>query len=308
MALKQMKGGRPACGKRGRLRLTDAQYGRLFLAPAVVALLMLTVFPMVYSLVISLFGWDLLDKGSFQFVGLKNYLSVVRDAVYRKALAVTFAFTGISVALEVVLGIALAMLAYQNVFGTRVLRTVVISAMVISPVVVGTAWRLMYNEGYGLINYILDRVGIGGYSFLADAKTVLGAIIVTDVWEWTPLVFVIVLAALQGVSTDVLEAASVDGAGAWKRFTRVILPSIGPSVVFAVLLRVMESFKSYDLIYTMTGGGPGTASQNLNVLMYKTAFQYYEISRAAAMAILSLLLVNLISAVLLRWNQSVAKE
>ena len=294
--------------RQGSRLMTDDKYARLYMLPSVIALIMLTIFPMAYSLVISLYDWDLLDKNSFNFIWFSNYVSIFKDPVYIKSLVITFEYTIVSVALEVIFGIALAMLAYQNLFGTRVLRTTVISAMVISPVVVGTAWRLMYNEGYGLINYILDRIGIGGYSFLADSKTVLGAIIAADVWEWTPLVFVIVLAALQGVPSDILEAASVDGANAWKKFTKVTLPSIGPSVIFAILLRVMESFKSYDLIYTMTGGGPGTASQNINVLMYKTAFSYYEVSRAAAMAMISLILVNVISAALLKWNDNVAKE
>lgn len=287
--------------------LNDAQCSRLFMLPAVVALLMLTIFPIVYSLFISVYDWNLLSKDSFVFIGLENYKEILSDPTYRKALGITFLYTGVSVAIEIVLGVALAVLAYQGAFGTRILRTVVISAMVISPVVVGTAWRLMYNEGYGLINYILDEIGIGGYPFLADAKTVLGAIIVADIWEWTPLVFVIILAGLQGVSTDILEAASVDGTNSWQRFWKIVLPCIAPSVVFAVLLRIMESFKSYDLIYTMTGGGPGTASQNINVLMYKTAFRYYDLSLAAAMAVISLVIVNVISSFLLKVNAKVAK-
>lgn len=285
----------------------DKKYTVMFMGPTIIALILLTIFPMVYSLVISLFGWDLLEKGSLQFVGLKNYIALFKDSTYLRALIITLRYTMVSVTIEVILGLALAMLAYQNLFGTRILRTVIISAMVISPVVVGTAWRLMYNEGYGLINYILDTIGIGGYSFLADAKTVLYAIIAADVWEWTPLVFVICLSGLQGVSTDMIEAAAVDGAGAWRKFLSIILPSIAPSIVFSVLLRVMESFKAYDLIYTMTCGGPGTASQNLNVLMYKTAFEYYEVSNAASMAIVSLILVNIISMFILKINDRVAK-
>ena len=293
-------------GKKKSLSV-NRRYTVMFMAPTIIALLLLTIFPMIYSFVISLFGWDLLEKDSFQFVGLANYIKIFRDSTYLRAMVITVWYTVVSVSLEVLIGLTLAMLAYQNLLGTRIMRTVIISAMVISPVVVGTAWRLMYNEGYGLINYILDTIGIGGYSFLADSKTVLYAIIAADVWEWTPLVFVICLSGLQGVSTDTLEAAAVDGAGAWKKITKIILPSIAPSIVFSVLLRVMESFKAYDLIYTMTGGGPGTASQNLNVLMYKTAFEYYEVSDAATMAVVSLILVNIVSTFILKLNDRVAK-
>lgn len=290
-----------------RRTLTDAQCSKLFMIPTIVVLIMLTIFPLVYSLVISFFNWNLLSNSPMEFIAFDNYVDIFTDPTYQKALGITFVYTGASVFFEIILGVMLALLAYQGAFGTRILRTVVISAMVISPVVVGTAWRLMYNEGYGLINYILDQVGIGGYPFLSDNKTVLPAIILADIWEWTPLVFVIVLAGLQGVSTDILEAASADGANAWQKFWKIIIPCIAPSIVFALLLRIMESFKSYDLIYTMTGGGPGTASQNINVLMYKTAFRYYDLSLTAAMAVISLIIVNIIAGFLLKLNAKVAK-
>ena len=263
----------------------------LFMAPTVAALLLTTVFPLVYSIVISL------------FVGLRNYVNILKNPEYISALKVTLIYVIVVVAVEVVLGVLLALLAFQKVFGTRILRTVVISAMVISPVIVGTAWRLMYNPGYGLINYFLDRIGIGGYGFLADAKTVIPAIMVADVWEWTPLVFLICLSGLQSVSQDALEAASIDGANAIQRFFYITLPALRPSIILAVLMRTMDAFKQYDLIYAMTAGGPGTASQNVNILMYNTAFQYFNVSKGAAMGVLSVILINIVAMFLLKLNK-----
>lgn len=235
-------------------------YKILFMAPTVIALLLTTVFPLVYSIVISLFNWNLVKPDTkWQFVGLRNYINILKNPEYISALKVTVIYVIVVVAVEVVLGVLLALLAFQKVFGTRILRTVVISAMVISPVIVGTAWRLMYNPGYGLINYFLDRIGIGGYGFLADAKTVVPAIMVADVWEWTPLVFLICLSGLQSVSQDALEAASIDGANAVQRFFYVTLPALRPSIVLAILMRTMDAFKRYDLIYAMTAGGPRPA-------------------------------------------------
>ncbi len=274
------------------------------MAPTVAALLLTTVFPLVYSIVISLFNWNLVKPDTkWQFVGLRNYVNILKNPEYISALKVTLIYVIVVVAVEVVLGVLLALLAFQKVFGTRILRTVVISAMVISPVIVGTAWRLMYNPGYGLINYFLDRIGIGGYGFLADAKTVIPAIMVADVWEWTPLVFLICLSGLQSVSQDALEAASIDGANAIQRFFYITLPALRPSIILAVLMRTMDAFKQYDLIYAMTAGGPGTASQNVNILMYNTAFQYFNVSKGAAMGVLSVILINIVAMFLLKLNK-----
>lgn len=279
-------------------------YKILFMAPTVIALLLTTVFPLVYSIVISLFNWNLVKPDTkWRFVGLRDYINILKNPEYISALKVTVIYVIVVVAVEVVLGVLLALLAFQKVFGTRILRTVVISAMVISPVIVGTAWRLMYNPGYGLINYFLDRIGIGGYGFLADAKTVVPAIMVADVWEWTPLVFLICLSGLQSVSQDALEAASIDGANAVQRFFYVTLPALRPSTVLAILMRTMDAFKQYDLIYAMTAGGPGTASQNVNILMYNTAFQYFNVSKGAAMGVLLVILINIAAMFLLRLNK-----
>lgn len=279
-------------------------YKILFMAPTVTALLLTTVFPLVYSIVISLFNWNLVKpETKWQFVGLRNYANILKNPEYISALKITLIYVIVVVAVEVVLGVLLALLAFQKVFGTRILRTVVISAMVISPVIVGTAWRLMYNPGYGLINYFLDRIGIGGYGFLADAKTVVPAIMVADVWEWTPLVFLICLSGLQSVSQDALEAASIDGANAVQRFFYVTLPALRPSIILAVLMRTMDAFKQYDLIYAMTAGGPGTASQNVNILMYNTAFQYFNVSKGAAMGVISVILINIVAMFLLKLNK-----
>ncbi len=279
-------------------------YKILFMAPTVIALLLTTVFPLVYSIVISLFNWNLVKPDTkWQFVGLRDYINILKNPEYISALKVTVIYVIVVVAVEVVLGVLLAILAFQKVFGTRILRTVVISAMVISPVIVGTAWRLKYNPGYGLINYFLDRIGIGGYGFLADAKTVVPAIMVADVWVWTPLVFLICLSGLQSVSQDALEAASIDGANAVQRFFYVTLPALRPSIVLAILMRTMDAFKQYDLIYAMTAGGPGTASQNVNILMYNTAFQYFNVSKGAAMGVLSVILINIAAMFLLRLNK-----
>jgi multiple sugar transport system permease protein len=279
-----------------RFKFEDKHYAFLFLAPAILALIILTIGPLIYTFKTSFFAWDLVKPGSDNiFIGLGNYKDLFSSNEFWKALFITLEFTILSVVFEMIIGTALAFLMFQNLKGSGIVRTLIITAMIITPVVVGTAWRLMYNPGWGLINYFLDVIGIGGKAFLAEKSTVIPALIVTDIWQWAPLVMVIVLAALQGLPEDVYEAARVDGASYLKTFRYVTLPLLTPSLLLALLIRTMDSFRTFDIIFAMTGGGPGTESQNINILMYNTGFEFFQISKAASMAIVSLIIITVIS-------------
>ncbi|CAA7600910.1 Binding-protein-dependent transport system inner membrane component [Acididesulfobacillus acetoxydans] len=283
------------------LRIKDKHYVALFLAPAIAALILLTIYPMLYSLKISFFNWNLTVPGSQnQFVGLQNYAEILKHGEFWHSLWITICFTFFSVLFCMVIGTSLAFLMFQNLKGASIVRTFVISAMVIAPIIVGTAWRLMYNPGWGLINYFLSVAGIGGRPFLAQASTVLPALIVVDVWEWSPLVMVIVLAGLQGLSPEVYESARVDGASRWQTFIHITLPLLKPALLLSLLIRTMDAFRTFDTIYAMTGGGPGRSSENLNILMYNTAFEYFQVSKAASMALLSLIVITVICTLIFR--------
>lgn len=275
-----------------RLELKDRQYARLFLLPAVVCLALLSIFPLIYTFSISLLGWNLIQPGSQQlFVGLHNYIDVLTSTSFWHSTLITLEYTAASVILAMFVGIAIAFLFYQNLHGTWIIRTIVMSSMVISPVIIGTLWRLMYNPELGLITFLFDCVGIHGTSFLSNNRTVLAALIVVDVWEWAPLIMVIVLASLQGMPTEMFEAGLIDGCSAWQLFVHVKVPLLKPALVLALLIRTMDCFRTFDSIYAMTGGGPGTESQNLNILMYNTGFQFFQISKVSTMAILSLVII-----------------
>jgi multiple sugar transport system permease protein len=173
--------------------------------------------------------------------------------------------------------------------------------MVMTPVIVGTAWRLMYNPGWGLINYFLGLVGIPEQAFLAQAHTVIPALVVVDVWEWSPFVMLILLAAMQSISVELYEAAIVDGASAIQKFRYVTLPLLKPAIAVALLIRTMDCFRTFDVIFAMTGGGPGTSSQNLNILAYYTGLEFFRISSASAIAFISLVIITLISMLIVRF-------
>ena len=275
-----------------RFHLRDRQYARLFLLPAIVCLAILSIFPLVYTLSVSLFNWNLIRPGSQNiFIGFRNYVDVLTDDSFWHSTLITLEYTALSVVFAMLAGVAIAFLFYQKLHGTWITRTIVMSSMVISPVIIGTLWRLMYNPEFGLITFLLDSIGIHGTSFLSNNKTVLGALIVVDVWEWAPLIMVIVLASLQGMPTDMFEAGFIDGCSAWQMFLHIKLPLLRPALVLALLIRTMDCFRTFDSIYAMTGGGPGNESQNLNILMYNTGFQFFQISKVSSMAILSLIIV-----------------
>jgi len=287
-------------GNRGRT-LRNKDYLVIFLLPAIIVLVMLTIYPLLYSLKMSFYNWNLtIPKSANEFVWFSNYINLFKNAEFWSALWVTVRFTVASVCLTMVIGVALAFLMFQNLKGSSVVRTFIIAAMVIAPVIIGTAWRLMYNPGWGLINYFLTVLHIGSKPFLAQSSTVLPAVIAVDVWEWSPLVMIIVLAALQGLSTEVYESAKVDGASVFQVFVHITLPLIKPALLLALLIRTMDAFRVFDTVYAMTGGGPGIASENLNILMYNTGFEFFQASKTATMAIVSLVIITVVCSYVVR--------
>jgi multiple sugar transport system permease protein len=279
----------------------DGYWLYVFLGPSIIALLLLTIFPLVYSLRNTFFGWDLIKPNSQNlFVGLKNYRDVITSSAFQKSLLITIGYSLATVTGTVVFGMILAFVMFQNLPGNIVVRTFAIAAMVISPVIIGTSFKLMLNPTWGFITWLLSLVNISNPGYLASAKTVLPALIIIDIWQWTPLVMVILLAALQGIPREIYDSSKVDGANAFQTFFHITLPYLKSSLMLAVLIRTMDSLRTFDLIFSMTMGGPGTASQNLNLLMYNTGFEFFQISKASTMAIILLILIGVFSNIIIK--------
>lgn len=274
----------------------------LFLAPAIIGLLVLTIYPLLYGLHLSLVDFKLLSStATGEWNWFQNYTDLFKDKKFWDALKITFQFTVYAVILEMLVGLGLALLLSQELRGAGLARTVIISAMVMTPVIVGTAWRLMYNPGWGLINYFLGLLGFREQAFLAQAHTVIPALVVVDVWEWSPFVMLILLAAMQSISVELYEAAVADGASAFQKFRYITLPLLKPAIAVALLIRTMDCFRTFDVIFAMTGGGPGTSSQNLNILTYYTGLEFFRISSASAIAFVSLVIITLISMLIVKF-------
>ena len=268
----------------------------VLLAPAIVALLALTIYPLISGLRLSLVNYDLLStRATGQWNWFANYTGLLSNKAFWSALRLTLVFTVSAVTLELIVGFLLAVLLTQPLPGRTIVRTAIVSAMVMTPVIVGTAWRLMYNPGWGLITYLLGLLGVPPQAFLAQTRTVIPALLIVDIWEWSPLVMLILMAALQSLPVEPYEAAQVDGAGTLQAFWHITLPLIKPAIAIALLMRSMDSFRTFDTIFALTGGGPGITSQNLNLLSYKTGLEFFHMSEAAAIAVVLLVIITLSS-------------
>jgi len=270
----------------------------LLLAPTVVFALAVTVLPLAYSLLTSLREFPLGQAPAF--VGLRNYKSLLQDANFGNSLGTTLAYTVAATAIEFVLGLGLALLLKEEFAFQGVIRSSLIIPMVIAPVVVGIIWRLLYGADVGLFSYAVQAVTGSGISVLSSTSLALPALILVDVWEWTPFMFLILLAGIQSLPQEPFEAARVDGASTWNIFWHLTIPMLKPVIVVAVMIRALDAFTVFDQVFVLTQGGPGSATEVATLMIYKTAFRFSQFGYGAAMAIGLLALVVCFSAALTR--------
>lgn len=284
-----------------RMRRAGRRAGELLpMVPGIAFLIALSLYPLIYSAVVSFRRWNLLEFTDRPWVGFTNFSRILHSPDFWHSLKVTLAFVAITVTIELVLGLALALLFFRRFPGDRFLRALLILPMVIAPIVVALLWRFMLNAQYGVINYLLGLVGIGTRDYFSDPSLALPALILVDVWQWTPFVFLILLAGLQGIPNDLLEAARVDGARGIRLLFDQIIPLLRYPIGVAVLLRVIDSFRVYDIVVMTTRGGPIDATDTMSWHIYNVGFRSFDISYAAAYSWLMLIIVVVICTVLMR--------
>jgi len=273
----------------------------LFPLPAILFVAVMMVFPILYTLRLSFTEWSMGGATSPVFVGFRNYTRLLlQDQRFLSAVARTFYFTVLAVAVETVLGVAIALLFNREFAGKNLIKTLFLLPMVATPVAIGLVWLLILEPTIGVANYLLRLVGVAPLAWLASPRTVIPSLALVDIWQWTPMVVLIVLAGLTALPSDPFEAARVDGATPWQTFWLVTLPLLRPTIAVAVLLRAIDAFKTFDIIYTMTGGGPGFSSETLNIYSFQMAFQYFRMGQAAALLMIFFALVLGIS-IALNW-------
>lgn len=260
------------------------RYARyLFPLPAVLAVLVLIVAPILANFVLSLYDWFV--GGRPLFIGVENYQRALGDQRFWNGLRNTFYFTLLAVPLQLVIGLGIAILFNRDFPGKGLTRTIILLPMVATPVAIALIWALMFNPSLGVLNYFLESLGLPRLLWVAQSSLALPSLVLVDVWQWSPMIALILLAALQGVPIEHYEAARIDGANAWQSFWHITIPGIRSAIVVALILRSIDALKTFDIIYVITEGGPGTASETLNVYAFKTGFQFFHIGYAATLLI-----------------------
>jgi multiple sugar transport system permease protein len=275
-----------------------------FVVPAGVIVSAVIIFPWAFTLFMSVHEWKV--TGSTSFTGLANYIHLVEDERFRLSVVRTLYFTALSVAAPMVLGIAAAVCFQSNFFFRGVARTIFILPMMATPVAVALVWTMMFHPQLGVLNYLLTSVGLPPSSWVYDSSTVIPTLVMVETWQWTPLVMLIVLGGLASLPTDPYEAAILDGANSWQMFRHITLPLSWPFIIVAAVLRLIDALKTFDSIYVITLGGPGTSSETINILLYQTAFAYYDLGYGSAMVVVFFVLILLISLLLLNVRQKQA--
>jgi multiple sugar transport system permease protein len=273
----------------------------LFLAPAIAVLLALSIYPLIYSITISL---QQETAGAVTW-GLGNFTRLLSDNFFLTALAHTFVYAVSALTCEFLLGLGLAVLLNKQIRGRGVFRASLLIPMMLPAVVVGVIWRLMLNPNFGAINETLKQLGVNTASltWTASPKLAMLSVIAVDVWQWTPFVFLVLLAGLQAIPQEPYEAALIDGSSRWQTFRHVTLPLLKPSILIVLLLRTMDLLRVFDQIFILTEGGPGFATETISLYIYRTAFRFFDFGYAAAMSFVLLALTNVISAVYIRLIQ-----
>ena len=253
------------------------------LVPAMSIIILILLVPLMYSLVTSFFQYNPMHPENNAFVGLSNYINILTDPDGRKSLYKTIIFAGVSVSFELVLGVIFALILNLSFRGNRLVRTIILVPMMVSQVVAALSWLLMFHADVGLLNYLLGLFGIPGQLWLGNELAMVSVILV-EIWQHTPFVTLIVLAGLQGLPKEVLEAAAVDGASGWRRLWTVVLPLIKPIILVALVFRTMFTLRVFSPVWVLTGGGPANETLVAGVDIYRTAFRYHEFGTATALS------------------------
>ena len=279
----------------------ERRFALALLAPALLLLLLITTAPLVYLLWASVQRLDMSMPWMSGFAGLDNYTKMGGDPRFWNSLTLTVVYTASTVVLQVIVGLALALLVLQIPKGQGVFRVAAILPIVLAPVVVGLFWRtLVLAPDFGLVDLVTRSLGLGSHNWLGDPQLALISVIAIHTWQWTPFAFLVLLATLATLPPDVFEAARLDRAGAWQRFRYITLPLIRPAIVMVIILRTMTALSAFAAIFAATGGGPGSSTEILNLYAYRTSFTELNIGYGASLATVLLAITLAVSFLLFR--------
>lgn len=283
----------------------SAVFPWVLMAPTLIILFAIGVYPFLYALYIA--GHNVILSKPYiprTFVGLYQYQAVIQDPNFWHALKTTLAFTIQAVFVEFWLGLGLALLFQRQLRGASIMRVFILIPMILPPLVAALIWRYMFYPGAGLVTYYIGGItralGWGEIPFLSDPAVAFHTLVFVDIWEWTPFMFLMMTAGLASIPRQPYEAAEIDGASAWRVFWTITMPLLRPAILIAVVIRVMDAFRTYELIVIMTRGGPGNATTTLNLYLTKTGLEFFDASKAAALSLIMMMIIIVMSFVFIR--------
>lgn len=287
-----------------RLKTSSLRRGRLiaswlFPLPAILVVAVMLAYPVGYTVWLSLHDLSPFNLENPEWIGTENYAALLKDTRFHAALERTAYFTLGALALQVALGLGMALLFNHNFVGRGVVRTLFLLPMVATPVAMSLIWMLILNPVDGVANWILETLGLPPQLWLNSADSVLPTLILMDTWQWSPLVMLMILAGMTALPHEPFEAAAIDGASWWQSFRFLMLPMLRPTIMVALMFRSIDCLKTFDIIYGTTQGGPGFASETLNLYIYKTGFDYFRLGYAAAALVVFFTLVLSVSLLLI---------
>lgn len=277
--------------------LIDRNIYLFFPAPTVIILFIIVIFPIIYNIYMSFQKWKI-GLGTPEFIGLQNYLEALADSRFWNGLKVMIYFSGLSLSLEIILGLFIAVYLNREFKGSSFVQTIYVFPFAATPVAIALIWRILLNPQIGALNYFLSLVGLPPSLWISSSKTVVLSLVMVDVWKWTPMITLIVLAGLKSLPQEPYEAAIIDGASSSQIFYYITLPMIRPVLITALTLRSLDNLKEFDIIYTITQGGPGNASETLYLYSYKTAFSFFNGGYGSALIIVVFLIVLLFNVIM----------
>jgi len=278
--------------KKNQRHLSDKKITVYFIAPTMIVLILMNIFPLIYSLYLSFTDYSVISNNAPQWVGFSNYINILSDQRFWHNFSVTGSYALLSVGLQVIVGFGMALLFRKKFRGSGILTTLILIPMMMSPVVVGVFWRNIFNPSSGIFNYLLLYTDPNtSPEWLAHPTLSLISIVIVDVWMWSPFVMLLALAGLGAIPNYLYEAASIDRAGWWFQFRRITLPQVAPLLLIALLFRTIEAFKQFDLVMGLTGGGPGDATETIAVRLYRESILQSETGLSSALAYIVLVIV-----------------
>ena len=275
----------------------------LCILPALIATVAVIVVPLLYSLGISFYRYVLTDPANIRFVGFANYAQAFADPTFLSALRTTVVFTGGTVAAQFVLGMAFALVVHNLSFGQGLIRTAMLVPIFMTPAVAAFMWRFILHPDLGIMNYYVAMLGFGKPVWLGDPSLALFSVMAVDIWRNTPFMFLIFLAGMQSLPSELYEAADVDGASPWQKFISVTMPLLKPLILVALIIRGMDAVREFDIIFIMTGGGPGNATETIALATQRYSFRVYNMGLGSAVSYIIFIVVFVFSVFFVRQMQ-----